>query len=116
MSLRAGLDRVLGMRLALAAATIALILCYIVSGQAPLTLVGTIDLPGVEGRIDHLAVAGASQRLYIAALGNNTVEVLDLKTNRHRLSLENHQAILAESCSVRGKPPTAVSCPNVVRP
>jgi len=72
-----------GMRLAFAASTIALILFHIVSGQTPLTLVGTIDLPGVEGRIDHLAVDGASQRLYVAALGNNTVEVLDLKTNRH---------------------------------
>jgi len=57
------------------------------SGQTPLTLVGTIDLPGVEGRIDHLSVDTAAQRLYIAALGNNTVEVLDLKSSRHAKSL-----------------------------
>src|SRR5438128_5970005 len=57
------------------------------SGQTPLTLVGTIDLPGVEGRIDHLAADIAAQRLYVAALGNNTVEVLDLKGNSHLKSL-----------------------------
>jgi hypothetical protein len=46
---------------------------------APLTLVQTIRLPGVEGRIDHLAVDLRGQRLFVAALGNNTLEVLDLK-------------------------------------
>src|SRR5258708_11161547 len=57
------------------------------SGQTPLTLVGTIDLPRVEGRIDHLAADIAAQRLYVAALGNNTVEVVDLKSNTHLKSL-----------------------------
>ncbi len=47
-----------------------------------LSLVRTIDLPRVEGRIDHLAFDGPGQRLFVAALGNNTLEVLDLKTNR----------------------------------
>src|SRR5207247_10648765 len=41
------------------------------------------DLPQVEGRIDHLAFDAAGQRLFVAALGNNTVEVLDLKSNSH---------------------------------
>jgi YVTN family beta-propeller protein len=53
------------------------------SGQAPLTLVDAIGLLNVEGRIDHLAVDEEAQRLYVAALGNNTVEVLDLKGSRH---------------------------------
>lgn len=38
----------------------------------------TIAMPGVEGRIDHLAVDVKGQRLFVAALGNNTVEVIDL--------------------------------------
>src|SRR5437870_8152388 len=71
------------MRLILAAATIAFVSFQAASGQMPLTLVGTIDLPGVEGRIDHLAIDTAAQRLYVAALGNNTVEVLDLKNSSH---------------------------------
>ena len=36
-------------------------------------------LPGVEGRIDHFAFDAASERLFVCALGNNTVEVLDLR-------------------------------------
>jgi DNA-binding beta-propeller fold protein YncE len=46
---------------------------------APLTLDKTIPMPKVEGRIDHMAADVAGQRLFVAALGNNTVEVLDLK-------------------------------------
>src|SRR5919109_735001 len=53
----------------------------------PLVLVSTIDLPRVEGRIDHLAFDPSSQRLFVAALGNNTVEVLDVKGNAHVKSL-----------------------------
>lgn len=49
--------------------------------QAPLVLVQSIELPGVEGRIDHLAVDRDDQRLFVAALGNNSVEVVDLRAN-----------------------------------
>ena len=52
---------------------------HAVSGQAPMALVGTIELPKVEGRIDHLAIDLAARRLYVAALGNNSVEVVDLE-------------------------------------
>ena len=50
--------------------------------QAPLRLVQTIALPNVEGRIDHLAVEPEQQRLFLAALGNNTLEVIDLKAGQ----------------------------------
>src|SRR6266850_7237576 len=72
------------MRSILTMMMLALVSVYVVSAQTPLTLVGTIDLPGVEGRIDHLAIDLGAQRLYMAALGNNTVEVLDVK-NRSRI-------------------------------
>jgi len=50
------------------------------SGNAPpLELKQTIALPGVEGRIDHFALDPAGDRLFVCALGNNTVEVLDLR-------------------------------------
>jgi DNA-binding beta-propeller fold protein YncE len=39
----------------------------------------TITLPGVEGRIDHLALDPSGERLFVCALGNNTLEVLDLR-------------------------------------
>ena len=38
----------------------------------------TISLPGVEGRIDHMALDASGERLFVCAFGNNTVEVLDL--------------------------------------
>ncbi len=43
-----------------------------------LTLVQTISLEGAGGRIDHFALDSAHHRLLLAALGNDTVEVLDL--------------------------------------
>ena len=43
-----------------------------------LLLKQTIPLPGVQGRIDHLDVDIRGQRLFVCALGNNTVEVVDL--------------------------------------
>lgn len=49
---------------------------------SPLRLERTIPLPGVKGRIDHLAYDADNQRLFVAALGNNTVEVLDLKSGK----------------------------------
>jgi len=49
------------------------------SGGAELQLKQTIPLPGVEGRIDHFALDAAGERLFVCALGNNTVEVLDLR-------------------------------------
>ena len=65
-------------------AIVALVSCYTfatVRAQtaAPLKLTQTIALPGVEGRIDHFAFDAAGERLFVCALGNNTVEVLDLR-------------------------------------
>ncbi|HEY3382113.1 MAG TPA: hypothetical protein VGK32_10120 [Vicinamibacterales bacterium] len=54
----------------------------------PLALVKTIPLPGVEGRIDHLAVEPGGARLFVAALGNNSLEVLDLSAGRHLASVK----------------------------
>jgi len=53
----------------------------------PLRLVQTILLPNVEGRIDHMAIDLTGQRLFIAALGNNTVEVLDLGAGKRIRSI-----------------------------
>src|SRR5213596_484558 len=67
----------------LPATCVALVTALSPSAQEPLTLVRSIDLPRVEGRIDHLSIDAAGQRLFVAALGNNTVEVLDLKSGSH---------------------------------
>src|SRR5438067_315660 len=61
----------------------ALAIVQSLSAQQPLMQVGSIDLPRVEGRIDHLAFDADGQRLFVAGLGNNTVEVLDVKAGTH---------------------------------
>jgi DNA-binding beta-propeller fold protein YncE len=48
----------------------------------PLKLAGTIPMPVVLGRIDHLSVDLKGHRLFVSALGNNTVEVLDLASGK----------------------------------
>ena len=50
----------------------------------PLVQIGSIPLKGVEGRLDHLTFDTRSQRLFVAALENHTVEVVDL-TKRRRI-------------------------------
>jgi DNA-binding beta-propeller fold protein YncE len=47
-------------------------------GSEHLKLEKEIQLPDVRGRIDHMAVNVREKIVYIAALGNNTVEVVDL--------------------------------------
>jgi DNA-binding beta-propeller fold protein YncE len=44
--------------------------------QRPLVLSGSVPLDGVKGRIDHFA--SGKGRVFISALGNNTVEVINL--------------------------------------
>lgn len=56
-------------------------------GQTTLRLVRAIELRKAEGRIDHLALDTSEQRLFVAALGNNTVEVIDLRTGTDVKSL-----------------------------
>lgn len=43
-----------------------------------LRLVQTIPLPGVTGRLDHMGVDLKKKRLFVAAVANNTLEVVDL--------------------------------------
>src|SRR5437773_8307780 len=47
----------------------------------------TIRLPGVEGRIDHFALDPSDERLFVCALGNNTVEVMDLRKGERMRSI-----------------------------
>ena len=71
------------------AATVSLLVlvCLTVSTRftaagEPLVQTGSIPLKGVEGRLDHLTFDPTSQRLFVAALENHTVEVLDLVKRR----------------------------------
>lgn len=52
------------------------------SGRQFLTLEKEIALPDVKGRIDHIDINVKNQIAYIAALGNNTLEIVDLKSDK----------------------------------
>jgi len=54
------------------------------------------DLQGVRGRIDHMAVDLVGKRLFINALGNNSVEILNLHLGHveRRLELDEPQGAL----------------------
>lgn len=45
---------------------------------------GAIELPAVKGRIDHFGVDAKGRRLFVAALGNDTLEAIDLPAGRGR--------------------------------
>ena len=54
------------------------------AGQSPspLSFETQIPMPDVKGRIDHLSVDVKGQRLFVAAVENHTVEIIDLKSGK----------------------------------
>jgi hypothetical protein len=63
----------------------------------------SIPLPGVRGRIDHLAYDAATGRLFVAALGNGSLEVVDVE----RGEVVGHVGDLPEPQGVAVVPATA---------
>jgi hypothetical protein len=59
--------------------------------------VKTIPLEGVEGRIDHLGLDAKGRRLFVAALGNDTVEVVDLAAGKVTQHITNLRAVAVAS-------------------
>src|SRR5437899_7991229 len=66
------------------AVTILLFLASLVEAQEPkaLLLKTRIDLSNVNGRIDHFSADLKGQRLFMAGLGNHTVEVIDVQNGK----------------------------------
>jgi len=63
--------------------------------RAPLTPRSRIVLPGVFGRIDHFGYDSRRGNLFVAALGNDTVEVINSLRRIHTIKdLEHPQAAL----------------------
>jgi hypothetical protein len=48
----------------------------------PLQLEEQIPVPGVAGRLDHFSADAKRRRLFVSALGNNTLEVIDVFAGR----------------------------------
>ncbi len=66
-------------------------ICLACAAQAAntptLKLVQTIPLSGVKGRFDHFAIDSKGQRLFVAALGNSSLEVIDLAAGKRLQSV-----------------------------
>src|SRR5215813_12693394 len=63
------------------------LLAYGQGNNAALRLAQTIPMPGVEGRIDHLSADVKGQRVFVAALGNNSLEVIDVAQGKRAKSI-----------------------------
>jgi DNA-binding beta-propeller fold protein YncE len=57
--------------------------------EPALKLERTIALPGVEGRFDHAAADPETKRLFFAALGNNTLEIVDIASGTRVHTIRN---------------------------
>lgn len=67
--------------------------------SGPLTQEASIALPDTAGRIDHMAIDPARHRLFVAELGNGTLDVVDLERRQvaHRITgLKEPQGIAYE--------------------
>jgi DNA-binding beta-propeller fold protein YncE len=51
-------------------------------GPGGLTLKTRIDLPNVNGRIDHFSADVKGRRIFVSALGNHTLEVIDVQAGK----------------------------------
>ena len=77
--------KVLSMFLATAVSTFVLCgpsLADVAADKAPLRLVGTIRMPGIEGDFDHFSVDVKGNRLFLAAEEHHTIEVFDLHSGK----------------------------------
>jgi len=61
--------------------------CALSQAQKPFVIDRTIPLNSVSGKFDHLAIDTVRERLFVAATGNHSVEVVNLKTNKIEQSI-----------------------------
>jgi hypothetical protein len=55
----------------------------------PLTLKSRIELANVDDRIDHFSADFKGQRLFMAALGNHILEVMDIQNGKRLHTITN---------------------------
>ena len=61
----------------------------------PLKLEATIPMADVKGRIDHLSIDLKGQRLFVAALGNNSLEIVDRRRTSSFIQSTDWQSLKA---------------------
>ena len=72
------------------------------SSSSPFSLTQTIVIPNVNGRIDHMAIDIGGQRLFVAGLENNSLDIINLKSAKrvHSINSNNNVGLLNEPQSV----------------
>jgi DNA-binding beta-propeller fold protein YncE len=68
--------------------------------SSPFNLVQIIAIPNVNGRIDHMAIDIRDQKLLIAELENDSLDVVDLKAAKRIHSVSNNSRLLNEPQSI----------------
>jgi hypothetical protein len=64
------------------AAVVALSTALAAAAPGELHLAARVDMPGLEGRLDHMAYAPGPNLLFVSALGADKVQVIDLGASR----------------------------------
>jgi chromate transporter len=59
------------------------------SSTSSLTLIDSIEIPRAAGRIDHMVYDARHQLVFVAAIANNSAEVVDLKNKKVIRTLRN---------------------------
>jgi DNA-binding beta-propeller fold protein YncE len=67
--------------------------------SSPFSPIQTIAIPNVNGRIDHMAIDTRGQKLFVAEIGNNSLDAIDLKAAKRIQNISNN-GLLHEPQSV----------------
>jgi WD40 repeat protein len=82
------------------------------SSSSSFSLIQTIVIPNVNGRIDHMDIDIKNQRLFVVELGNNSLDIVDLKEGKrvHNISSRNNN-----NNGLLNEPQSVVFIPEVNR-
>ena len=64
------------------ASSLFLLLSAVANAASPLSFEKAISLPGVQGKFDHFAIDLEGHRLFAAATGNHSIEVIDISEGK----------------------------------
>ena len=72
------------------------------SSSSSFNLIQAIAIPNVNGRIDHMAIDIRGQKLFVAELENNSLDIVDLKAGKriHSMNNNNNVGLLNEPQSI----------------
>jgi DNA-binding beta-propeller fold protein YncE len=85
------------------------------SSSSSFSLTQTIAIPNVNGRIDHMAIDIKGQKLFVAELENNSLDVVDLKAAKRIHSISNNNNNYNYNNRLLNEPQAVVFIPELNR-